>query len=344
VQNRTDHWLKAEGEQRHPLVDLLNPLLTQDDVLQLGLPSVFGRPSWARRTWREGGTWWTELDWPSPGGEPVVLRSTGPRAKGVKLQGRRAWWAAEQRGELAGGEWAIGADGQQGLYLNLTIQGITQRMRWMEPGTFLMGSPEGQGNGDEHPQHPVTLRQGFWLADAPCTQALWQALMGDNPSEFKTGEDADQRPVEKVSYEDVEAFNAKLSQALPTGWQADLPTEAEWEYACRAGTSTAYWWGDNPTTAKPTGTNSRTAPRPSRSTPPTLGACTTCTAMCGNGARTTHESIRVRRSMTLWATPKVTPAWFAAARGSTTPTAPARPAATGGTWATASATWASALP
>jgi formylglycine-generating enzyme required for sulfatase activity len=124
-------------------------------------------------------------------------------------------------------------------------------MRWMEPGTFLMGSQEGKfdeskGELPQHPQHPVTLSQGFWLADTPCTQALWQALMGENPSAFKSAEDADKHPVGNVSFDDVQAFSVKLGEALPTGWLAGLPTEAQWEYACRAGTTTAYWWGDEP--------------------------------------------------------------------------------------------------
>lgn len=118
--------------------------------------------------------------------------------------------------------------------------------RYLPPATFLMGSPEGVGDEDEHPQHPVTLSQGIWLAETPCTQALWQAVMGSNPSHFKQGQEARQRPVEKVSWDDVQKFLAKLNTLLPEGCEAVLPTEAQWEYACRAGTLTAYSWGDEP--------------------------------------------------------------------------------------------------
>ena len=128
---------------------------------------------------------------------------------------------------------------------------IPQRLRYIPPGTFLMGSPDGVGHRDEHPQHPVTISEGFWLADKPCTQALWQAVMGSNPSHFAEGPDAPRRPVEKVAFDNpkspeasVQVFLQRLQALLPAGVQASLPTEAQWEYACRAGTRTAYWWGD----------------------------------------------------------------------------------------------------
>ncbi|TXH73743.1 MAG: hypothetical protein E6Q88_05010 [Lysobacteraceae bacterium] len=124
------------------------------------------------------------------------------------------------------------------------------RFRYLEPATFLQGSPDGEGHGDEHPQHSVTLTQGLWLAETPCTQALWQAVMGRNPSHFKQGKDAPLRPVENVSWDDVQSFLHKLTQMLPAGCEAVLPTESQWEYACRAGTQTEYWWGDAPDQAK----------------------------------------------------------------------------------------------
>jgi len=145
---------------------------------------------------------------------------------------------------------------EYGLYLelNLTKKRLIRQdlalpallLRYITPGTFLMGSPEGVGYSDEHPQHPVTLTQGFWLADTPCTQALWRAVMGQNPSDFKAGADAPQRPVDNVSFKDVIGFLQKLKALLPDGTEPALPTEAQWEYACRAGTQTAYGWGDEP--------------------------------------------------------------------------------------------------
>jgi formylglycine-generating enzyme required for sulfatase activity len=87
---------------------------------------------------------------------------------------------------------------------------------------------------DEGPRHEVRLTQGYWLFDTPCTQALWRAVMDDNPSGFQ-GED---RPVENVSWADCQGFIERLNAQLPE-LGLRLPTEAQWEYACRAGTETA---------------------------------------------------------------------------------------------------------
>jgi formylglycine-generating enzyme required for sulfatase activity len=118
---------------------------------------------------------------------------------------------------------------------------VIQRLRWIEPGRFLMGSPDDEPERVEleGPRHAVTLTRGFWLGDSACSQALWQAVMGHNPSYF-TGDP--QRPVEQVSWHDVQGFLRKL-EALVPGCRADLPSEAEWEYACRAGTDTPFSFG-----------------------------------------------------------------------------------------------------
>ena len=133
-----------------------------------------------------------------------------------------------------------------GLLLRLGLGEVTQDFRWIAPGSFMMGSPasEADRDDDEGPQHPVTITQGFWLANTPCTQALWQFVMGHNPSRFAKAADAPERPVENVSWDDVQAFLQRLAHWLPDGCEPALPTEAEWEYACRAGTRTAYAWGD----------------------------------------------------------------------------------------------------
>jgi len=135
-----------------------------------------------------------------------------------------------------------------GVYwdLNLHAKGVTQRLRYIAPGSFWMGSPDSEPgrHNNEGPQHPVTLTEGFWLADTACTQALWLAVAGgENPSNFK---DDTQCPVEQVSWNDVnEKLLPKLQALLPPGFEATLPTEAQWEYACRAGTSTPFSFGDN---------------------------------------------------------------------------------------------------
>jgi formylglycine-generating enzyme required for sulfatase activity len=100
-----------------------------------------------------------------------------------------------------------------------------------------MGSSD--GNNDEKPPHPVTVQE-FYLGKYPVTQEQWQAVMGNNPSKFS---DTPQNPVERVSWNDCQEFCQKLSQM--TGQTYRLPSEAEWEYACRAGTQTRYYFGDN---------------------------------------------------------------------------------------------------
>ena len=126
--------------------------------------------------------------------------------------------------------------------LSLPEHTITQRLRWIPPGEFWMGSPDNEPErfDDEGPRHRVRLSRGYWLADTACNQAFWQAVMGDNPSRFK---DDPENPVENVNWDDVQGFLRKLEGLLPN-MAADLPTEAEWEYACRAGTETAFSWGD----------------------------------------------------------------------------------------------------
>jgi formylglycine-generating enzyme required for sulfatase activity len=127
-----------------------------------------------------------------------------------------------------------------GLWMAFRYRGVRQQLRWIVPGEFLMGSPENEAErGDDEKQHRVVLTRGYWLADTACTQGLWQAFMGDNPSYFQ-GED---RPVESVSWDDVQEFIKRLNGVVPGGGFR-LPTEAEWEYACRAGTQTPFWFGD----------------------------------------------------------------------------------------------------
>ena len=137
---------------------------------------------------------------------------------------------------------ALGRDAF-GLYAEFTIPGsnVSQRMRFIPPGRFQMGSPsEERGRFDsEGPQHAVELEHGFWLFDAPCTQALYEAVMGTNPSRFI----GPRRPVERVSFEDAQAFIQKVN-ALVEGLNLSLPSEAQWEYACRAGRRTATYAGD----------------------------------------------------------------------------------------------------
>ena len=118
-----------------------------------------------------------------------------------------------------------------------TVNGVTFTMVAVEGGTFTMGATAEQGSdayGGEKPTHEVTL-SSFSIGQTEVTQELWQAVMGSNPSYFNGGSYGTnlKRPVERVSWDDCQAFIAKLNQL--TGKQFRLPTEAEWEYAARGG-------------------------------------------------------------------------------------------------------------
>lgn len=136
-------------------------------------------------------------------------------------------------------------DDVYGLWAAFEVRGVVQRMRWIEPGEFAMGSPKNEKGrfDDEGPQHTVKLTHGYWIADTACTQAMWQAVMGLNPSYVQ---DDPQKPVENAQWIVVEDFLEALPglDGLPSTMQVTLPTEAEWEYACRAGTTTAYHSGE----------------------------------------------------------------------------------------------------
>jgi len=141
---------------------------------------------------------------------------------------------------------------------------VPLQLTLIPPGSFLMGAQPGEQDSadEEFPQHPVTLSKGFYMAGDLTTQALWKALMGANPSWFSLGAGGSStndftRPVEFVSWNDVNAantgflalLNAATAATRPTGMAFRLPTEAEWEYACRAGTTTRFYWGDDPSYA-----------------------------------------------------------------------------------------------
>ena len=118
--------------------------------------------------------------------------------------------------------------------------GVTLEMVEIPGGTLIMGSPESEAGRDskEGPQHQVTV-PAFFMAKYELTQAQYQAIMGSNPSAFK----GNNRPVERVSWNDAVTFCEKLSQKTQKYYR--LPSEAEWEYACRAGTTTPFYFGES---------------------------------------------------------------------------------------------------
>jgi formylglycine-generating enzyme required for sulfatase activity len=136
---------------------------------------------------------------------------------------------------------AIAPEGEE-----FTVSGLSLEMLWVQPGTFQMGSPEDEeGRTSLETLHEVTLTSGYYLGKHVVTQSQWEKVMGSNPSRFKGGD----KPVETVTWDDATSFCDKLTELertagrLLAGMAYQLPTEAQWEYACRAGTKTAYAFG-----------------------------------------------------------------------------------------------------
>ncbi len=126
---------------------------------------------------------------------------------------------------------------------------LGMKFAFIPPGTFLMGSPENEeGRSFDKTQHQVTLTNGFYVAVTPVTQSQWKAVTGNNPSRFQ----GDNNPVDSVSWDDCQEFIGKLNDShkdrsrlgIPKAGKFALLTEAQWEYACRAGTTTEYHAGD----------------------------------------------------------------------------------------------------
>ncbi len=119
--------------------------------------------------------------------------------------------------------------------------GVEMEFVWVPPGTFRMGTvtQKKSTHTAEGPKHTVVISQGFWLGTYEVTQAQWEKVMGRNPSNFKGAD----RPVDRISWNDAQAFVAKLNSSAGAG-RFRLPTEAEWEYVCRAGTARSFFGGE----------------------------------------------------------------------------------------------------
>jgi formylglycine-generating enzyme required for sulfatase activity len=124
-------------------------------------------------------------------------------------------------------------------------EGVEMKFSFIPPGQFLMGD-NGVPFAAEVPEHKVKLTKGFYLGSHQVTQAQWMAVMETDPSLYK----GDERPVENVSWDDCQEFCQQLTKRLLRKGVCRLPTEAEWEYACRAGTTTRVYTGDDETVLK----------------------------------------------------------------------------------------------
>jgi formylglycine-generating enzyme required for sulfatase activity len=166
---------------------------------------------------------------------------------GLRTGCGRRWWTGliALVGGLSGTCGGALLPGAPVLGKSYTLPDPRIELIWVEAGTFLMGSPPDEAGRDqaEGPQTRVTLSRGFWLGRTELTQAQYQALTGANPSRFTAA--GPEAPVEGVSWLQAMELCAKLTERervagrVPDGYAYTLPTEAQWEYACRAGTSGA---------------------------------------------------------------------------------------------------------
>jgi formylglycine-generating enzyme required for sulfatase activity len=199
-------WINIDAEERSAVeFSTLAPVRVSSDVEQIVLRTM-SRPDWASNLGRDRYGLWAEFTIEGMVAKPPTKRTRKKKKIDVP--------------EVLSGP-------------------VRQRLRWIPPGRFLMGSaPDEPGRLDwEELPHEVAIEEGFWMFETPCTQALWEALMPENPSRFKSRE----RPVENVSWEDCGPFVSEINKRI--GLTLALPSEAQWEYACRAGTTTATYAG-----------------------------------------------------------------------------------------------------
>lgn len=162
--------------------------------------------------------------------ENSTARPPGPIAHSLADGGAPEWaaeWGDDEFGPFA--VWQVrDREGKR----------VSQRFRWIPAGSFWMGLTKDDPvqREEEVPRHWVTLTRGFWMADTPCTQGVWEAVMGENPSYFQSA----RHPVETVSWLRVQEFLTRVNLGSNEG-RFDLPTEAQWEYACRADSKTAVY-------------------------------------------------------------------------------------------------------
>lgn len=230
-------------------------LLVTDDY-ELTLEKI-SKPLWSISIGRENEGLYVilpdkrRLNWCDPNSYSVTLKGT---IKLIDIE-KGFWWDEKsnldwQNNIFGSLDWAdeCGID-EYGIYADFSIKNIKQRMRWVWPGEFEMGSPDKgevyQPDGDperfvDEKQHSVIISRGFWIADTTCTQELWNTVMA-RPSPHLNDK---LLPIVEVNWKDCDEFCTKINR-MKNGLNLRMPTEAEWEYACRAGSKTPFSFGVN---------------------------------------------------------------------------------------------------
>ncbi|MBR0224928.1 MAG: SUMF1/EgtB/PvdO family nonheme iron enzyme [Thermoguttaceae bacterium] len=167
----------------------------------------------------------------------IVLKERPTDGVAIELK-RQSEAALESSGAM---KWSASTRRKAGTRQTLEIGSEEYGFCWIPAGEFDMGSPSSEEErDDDETLHHVKLTKGFWMLETPVTQSLYEEVMKENPSHFKGGN----LPVECVSWDEANEFCEELTKRLPSGLRASLPTEAQWEYSCRAGTKTAFSFGN----------------------------------------------------------------------------------------------------
>ena len=181
-------------------------------------------------------------------GVAVIWQSTGSMAKDTYWSAAHAF--PSNKVKSAALTVQPRANGTSFFKLSWVDINLPNNLIWLPPGNFLMGSPENESGRykDEGPAHNASIPHGFWMDRYEVTQEQFMLLMDSNPSSTDYTSDL---PVNKVTWHEAREYCKRLSKqqrtrnTIPSGYHYRLPTEAEWEYACRAGTKNAYSYGDN---------------------------------------------------------------------------------------------------
>ena len=197
--------------------------------------------------------------------------------------------------------------------VDVVVNSVGMKLAYIPPGEFTMGSPKTEpGRIANETERHVTFEKGFRIGVTEVTQKEWRLIMGTNPS-FFTGDDL---PVERITWREAVEYCRRLSEKENKPYR--LPTEAEWEYACRAGTTTVYFSGEDQAALAAAGWylgNSGNQSHPVGRKNRTHGDCTTCTATSRSGVRNGQKRNRPTRPPRNWTSKKRRCVICAAARG-----------------------------
>ena len=247
------------GESNEPTVAeavLASPVTPEDKKITYGEDGVISIPA-AAYSKPSGNTRDVIAMKSFAGGLQVHLPRFFPKGKTILRGGAwrggadacRSAWRMPSSGYGRYNNWgfraAMNASGGKTPEVKLDLgDGVSMEFVYIKPGTFIMGgenTKDSKWQGVEVPKHEVTITKGYYMGKYEVTQAQFKKIMGSNPSKASKDLNA---PADTISEGDAVAFCNKLAEK--TGKQTRLPTEAEWEYACRAGTTTKYFFGDDP--------------------------------------------------------------------------------------------------